>query len=133
MSLGGSGDADELGVMFDLLSNRTRRCLLYYLREHGTATRSELVDVLTGWAATGHETGVATRDDWQRMRATLHHVHLPKLTARGPVEHDPETGVVRLGSVPSWADRCMDVAFESDRTLASGAEPMPESVPDDRH
>lgn len=129
----------DIDTIFDLLADSTRRRLLYYLREHGTATRSELVDVVTGWAATdcttdvdGRDSGLVTADDWTRNRVTLHHTHLPKLVDSGLVTDDDETAVVRLGEVPPWVEQCLDTAFEADQSLAEVSSERTEARSDNR-
>ncbi|MFB6179496.1 MAG: ArsR family transcriptional regulator [Halorientalis sp.] len=119
MTLGGSQELDDLDQLFEVLSNRERRRILYYLREHGTATRRELVDVLAGWAATDREHAATTPDDWSQLATAVHHVHLPKLVDTELVAFDPETGIVRLGTLSPWIDRCLDAAFQSEQALAT--------------
>ena len=118
MDVGGSQGIGRLDTLFETLSKRERRRLLYYLREHDTATKQELVDVLTGWAATDRGDDALTREEWTQMQAALHHVHLPRLRTSDLVEYDPETGVVRVLDLPPWVDRCLDAAFESEQELA---------------
>jgi len=119
MEQGGPQEIEQLDSLFDTLAIRERRRLLYYLREHGSATKSELVDVLTGWAATDREERATNRTDWSRMQTQLHHIHLPKLQDYAFVEYDPQTDVVRLNDLQPWAERCLDAAFESEQALAS--------------
>jgi hypothetical protein len=119
MTLGGSQGIGQLDRLMEVLAKRERRRLLYYLREHETATKQELIDVLTGWAATDRDRGAVTKDDWVRMQTALHHVHLPRLEHANLVEHDPETGVIRSLDRPPWVERCLDATFEGDQELAA--------------
>ncbi|WP_136715884.1 DUF7344 domain-containing protein [Halorientalis salina] len=119
MSQGGSQGIGQLDTLMETLAKRERRRLLYYLREHDTATQQELVDVLTGWAATDRDRGTVTKDDWVRMQTALHHVHLPRLEHANLVEYDPSIDVVRLLDLPPWVERCLDAAFEGDQNLAA--------------
>lgn len=110
----------------EVLSNCYRRFLLYYLREHGTATRTELADVLAGWLASVDD-GAADSTDRDRTDIALHHVHLPKLLDAGLVEHDTNTGVFELGDYPGWVDECLDLTF---RVEAGSHSDRPESLRD---
>ena len=106
----------------EALSNHTRRFVLYYLREHGDATQTELTDVVTGWLATAAGTD-ADRAAHDERRIALQHVHLPKLRECALVEHDPDTGVVTLGDYPEWVDDCLDVTFQVE-AAAPGDRPQ---------
>ncbi|MFD1587016.1 transcriptional regulator [Halorientalis brevis] len=119
MEQAGPQGVAQLDALFETIATRERRRLLYYLREHGSATKDELVDVLTGWAATDRAEQVTTRADWTRTKTRLHHVHLPKLQDNALVEYDPQTDVVRLTDLQPWAERCLDAALESEQALAS--------------
>ena len=110
----------------EALANYYRRFLLYYLREHGSATRTELTDVLAGWLASVR--GVdADRLAHEQTQIALQHVHLPKLLDCGLVEYDADTGVVSLGAYPSWVDECLDLTF---RVEAQARGERPESLRD---
>ncbi|MFC4541473.1 hypothetical protein ACFO5R_05985 [Halosolutus amylolyticus] len=93
----------SLDLIFDILSNRHRREVLYHLndRPDGVATVDELTDTV---AAREHESGRADRDaDEERnlIRTELQHVHLPKLEDAGIVEHDRRSETVRYWTQPS--------------------------------
>lgn len=106
---------DTVDSCLDLLSNQYRRFLLYYLREHGDATLTELTDVLTGWLATLAGTD-ADRRRFERTDVSLRHVYLPELRAADLVEYDRETGVVTLESYPTWVDDYLDLTFRVEAT-----------------
>lgn len=100
---------DRLDGVLGLLSDRDRRRLLYYLREHGSATRAELADVLAGWRATDRSDGVVRAEWHDRLVTSLHHNHLPALENSALVDVDDETVVA--ADWPAWVDRCLDLAF----------------------
>lgn len=131
MEQGGLPETEQLDSLFETLTSRERRRLFYYLREHGSATKSELVDVLTGWAATDREERATTHTDWSRMQTRLHHIHLPKLEDHELVEYDSQTDVIQLTDLPSWVERCLDAAFESEQELAAAQGQPVKFVPDE--
>lgn len=99
---GEQGISPTLDATLDLLSNRRRRYVLYYLREQGRAvTVDELAEQIVAWerdageepaASIGH--GAETPND--RVTADLHHCHLPRLTEAGAVTYDQAEGYVSL-------------------------------------
>jgi len=113
----------RIDAVFDVLSHATRRRLLYYLREHGTATPDELADVLAGWRATERGDS-ATADQRRGLALDLHHQHLPALRDVGLVDRDPATDVVELRDRPAWIDRCLDVAFDVEIREQAAVDPF---------
>jgi DNA-binding transcriptional ArsR family regulator len=111
----------RLDTVFTLLSDADRRRLLYYLRDHGTATRTELADVLTGWRATDRPAGTATDGDRGQIESELHHRHLPALQDGELVTASLDSTIVETTDWPPWLDRCLDLAFELEAT--DDAEP----------
>ena len=97
-----------------LMADTDRRRLLYYLREHGTATRSELADVLTGWHATDRPEGSATDAHRERVASVLYHRHLPALREDDLVDAVGDTDTFVTTDWPQWVDRCLDVAFDAE-------------------
>jgi len=96
------------------LADQRRRRVLAYLREHGDATRDELVDVLTGWLATDRASGEADSEDHTRTALSLSHVALPKLDDVGLVTVDEETDTVALADMSPWVETCLDVVLDAD-------------------
>lgn len=86
---------DRLSDLFWALSHPYRRVILYYLREHETATLDTLTECVTGWAesAPGATAGARPADD-ERVRVQLHHAHLPMLADTGFLTYDADTGEV---------------------------------------
>lgn len=111
-----SDTSTRLDTVFLLLSDTERRRLLYYLREHGTATRTELADVLTGWLATDRKNGAATAKHRQRLGTKLHHHHIPALRDGGLVTVSSEGDVVEATDWPRWIDSYLDLAFDVEAT-----------------
>lgn len=95
----------SLNLIFDLLSNRRRRYVLYCLHEQpdGVATIGEVTDTVLAFE---HRTGNSEADqDSETQRQTiqteLQHVHLPKLADAGVLEHDQRSDTVRYWTQPS--------------------------------
>ncbi|WP_436926549.1 DUF7344 domain-containing protein [Halosimplex amylolyticum] len=104
----------ETSRLFGALSHRYRRIVLYYLREHETATLDVLVDLVTGWVQAGP--GPDESVDHAEVRAQLHHVHLPTLDSAALVEYDPDAGTVSRCEYSAAAGEILDAALESDTT-----------------
>ncbi|QSW99394.1 DUF7344 domain-containing protein [Haloterrigena alkaliphila] len=106
----------SLDLIFDILSNRRRRYVLYYLHEQpdGVATADEITDAVVSYqyataSADGDETAAADGDDSEpdleqrrlRVQTELQHTHLPKLEDAGVIEHDNRSEAVRYWTQPS--------------------------------
>lgn len=110
------GRSAEVDATFEVLSAAERRHALYYLREHEAATLDELATVVAGWLrAREDEAGVATPEDRERVRAELHHVHLPRLAAAGIVCYDLDSGEVTLRALPAFLDATIERSLATDR------------------
>lgn len=83
-------------LVFDILSNKRRRMVLYYLRQYGgSATVQELADEI---AAMENDVDVEdlTRQQQKRVYVSLYQTHLPKLEDSGISEYDDDQEEVRL-------------------------------------
>lgn len=100
---------------FRALAARPRRRLLAYLLEHETATRDDLAAVLVGWETTDTGEGAAT-EDYNRMRTSLRHTHLPMLDDAGLVTYDPTNDEVTLRDIDEYAAEILrfSIAVEQD-------------------
>ncbi|WP_135853013.1 DUF7344 domain-containing protein [Halorussus salinus] len=78
---------DSFDAIFEVLAAERRRYVLYALHRHsGRASLADLADE------------VASREgaDTERVAASLHHVHLPKLVSANVAAYDPDEETVRL-------------------------------------
>lgn len=99
----------SLETIYDALDDRQRRLALYPLRRtsDGFSDVDALVERVVEWEADEH----AGDDHADGVARTLHHVHLPKLTADGVVDYDWRTEAVRyrpgglLEAHPELAER----------------------------
>lgn len=107
----GEDGPDELPdeVLFDIVGHPERRRLLQYLLAvPGLVEVTDLVEVLQSSTPPVESTATTTEDrretrldertESQRTRVSLLHKHLPKLSDAGIVEHDDDTGTVRLAA-----------------------------------
>lgn len=96
---GSATSADAIDDAFAALRARDRRYVCYFLLEHGSASVSELADVLTGWIHATDGGIVEPRCRHQRL-LRLRHTHVPTLVEAGVVAHDEETDTLTLSPCP---------------------------------
>src|SRR6056297_1241022 len=113
--------SDEL---FSILANRTRRTVLFHLRQHRAATLAELVDVVV-------ELGEADDTETSRVTIGLHHVHLPVLTASGLVTYNAAAGIVESVSLHDEMGEWLDLAVRREIQLGDGVEASESAADDD--
>jgi len=118
-SRGEQGEAErddgpiEFDRLFSLLSTARRRYALYCIVETPVTTLSttELVNELAALEGRASD-GIPPRDE---IELTLRHTHLPKLSAAGVIDYDPERSVVSYCGgrrVDRWLDRTMAAELE---------------------
>lgn len=93
-----SSDSVELGSdqIFEILSSRRRRMVLYYLRQHGgSATMDDLAKQIAAWE---NDTPIDELTSQQRKRVyvSLYQTHLPKLADTSLIEYDADEGDIQL-------------------------------------
>ncbi|MFU8869272.1 hypothetical protein [Natronococcus sp.] len=98
-----SAEAPSLDLIFDLLSNRRRRYVLYCLSERadGVAAVDELVDAVVRLETEVGEGGRELEEHRKTVRTELRHSHLPKLDDTSLLEHDQRSDTVRYWNQPS--------------------------------
>jgi hypothetical protein len=99
--------------VYDVLSHRTRRALVYILGRTestslDTVTR-DLLDLEGDWAD-----GAEADGGTDRIKVELHHVHLPRMAASGMLEYDTDTGAIRTNGT-------LDVAYQMVDSVARDA------------
>lgn len=93
-------------TLFDLLKNRRRRYLLYALNESTSAvvTLDELTGRILEWERRMNAGVEApTAELKERIRISLHHVHLPKVSESGLIEYDYRSKTIHKETMPSAA------------------------------
>jgi len=106
----GDGDSERLScdAAFEILSNRRRRFVLYYLRgREEPAALSDLVRTVAAW-----ENGVAPEElDYKQRKRTytsLYQTHLPTMADSGVVEYGRSRDDIRLTERASALDVYLD-------------------------
>ncbi|WP_435177722.1 DUF7344 domain-containing protein [Halorussus sp. AFM4] len=93
---------------FELLADGRRRRAVAALREtDGATTLGDLAEA-TAARVDGVDRAAVPTDRRERVAASLHHCHLPKLADAGVVEYDPDESRV----VPTEAAEELDPYFE---------------------
>lgn len=113
ISDGGIGGS-VLDELFDVLSDRRRRFVLYHLGDAGgSTTRDALVDRI---AAREAADGDGDGPNREHVVAELHHVHLPRLSDAGLIEYDQRNGDVVVTEKFDRAERFLDLARAEEET-----------------
>jgi hypothetical protein len=100
--------------IFDTLASRRSRYVLACLRAaDGAVDVEDVVDRVATWE-TGKPIDLVSEEHRDRVRTSLAHTQLPKLSMMGMVEHDEREGVVRRGPHAEQADPYLDIAIERD-------------------
>lgn len=98
-STGSDTSPDVLDDAFLALRDRTRRYVCYFLLEHGTASLSEVADVITGWIH-ATDSGIVEPQCRTNQYSNLVHTHVPRLVETGVVRHDEGTETLSLDPCP---------------------------------
>lgn len=85
---------DRLGEIFDAMTDRRRRYVLYYLQEEEIAEIETLAAHVTAWEQ-NISVETVSDDDYSSVQIDLFHNHLPKLQAAALVEYDRRSLTVR--------------------------------------
>ncbi|WP_435180882.1 DUF7344 domain-containing protein [Halorussus sp. AFM4] len=89
------GGVSRLDRYLRTLGDERRRHLLYYLSDNPSATVDELAREVAA-RDTDRATSAVSEEECDRMRAKLHHEHLPRLRDYGIVDYDERNRDVRL-------------------------------------
>lgn len=109
------------------LINIRRRRILFHLRQSGSATVDELLDVLVT-----DLTGDQNDADRSSFEAVLYHIDFPKLESLDLIEFNEGEGIVRLTVEPTELGEWLDLAVQTDLRMELGEseadEPDAETV-----
>lgn len=105
IALVSAGQLDDLGITltqgFGALTHPVRKKALELMADEGVLTRTELAE------AVATDEGVP-REDADRLKAAMHHNHLPKLDDHQYVEYDERNGDVVLWTDPETVRSLLD-------------------------
>ncbi|MFC4248996.1 hypothetical protein ACFOZ7_19045 [Natribaculum luteum] len=97
-------------TVFELLLDRHRRYVLYYLFETvGEVSLEELADRLARWD------GKPTESRRECVRIELHHNHVPRLTDARVARYHPSRDTVELLPAARQLEPHLDLVADSDR------------------
>ena len=86
-------NCDVLDDMFDVLANRYRRYVLYYLADRSTADLDAVLDYIVAQEADRSDRS-DREDAMRRLRIEFHHRHLPMLEDVDLIEYDERNGTL---------------------------------------
>ncbi|NEU56533.1 hypothetical protein [Halorussus sp. MSC15.2] len=110
---GGRGISPTLDATLDLLSNRRRRYVLYYLREQGhSVTLEELAEQVASW-----ERDNGDSPDEERVLADLYHSQIPRLADADAVTFDAQDGYVSLDDDDAPLVEYLDLAAREENVV----------------
>lgn len=110
-----SNEPPQTDMIIEAIMNIRRRRILFHLRQSGSATVDELIDVIhsesviDSMSEAGHEGG---RDGLARSH--LYHQDIPKLECLGLVRFNPVEEIVDLIANPSELSDWLDLAVGTD-------------------
>jgi hypothetical protein len=89
-------DGPSRDEVFTALSNRRRRNVILYLKQHEDDARvRDIAEQLAAWE-NDLDVGEVTYKQRKRVYTALHQSHLPKLAQSGFIEYEPNRGLVSL-------------------------------------
>src|SRR6056297_3916805 len=108
------GDGPSRDEVFTALSNRRRRNVITYLKQHGDDARvRDIAEQLAAWE-NGLETNEVSYKQRKRVYTALHQSHLPKLAEGGFIEYESDRGLVSLTEQSHHLEMYLEVVSEND-------------------
>lgn len=111
----GGTQRDSLDGIFACLASSERRRIVGFVSDRAPepVPRGELATALAAWTG-GKPREEVTNEERQRAAITLHHVHLPNLTAAELIERDTDDDTVALADHPAFQDSGVLEVIEDD-------------------
>ena len=109
-------DADEPArdEVFTALSNRRRRNVITYLKQHGDDARvRDIAEQLAAWE-NDLEIAEVTYKQRKRVYTALHQSHLPKLAESGFIDYESDRGIVSLTEQSRRLEVYLEVVSENE-------------------
>ncbi len=106
-------DRDDI---FEILSNRRRRYILHYLKEHDGESEVELREVVDQVAAWENNTSIENLQSASRKRVytAIKQSHLPKLKDKGVIKFDRQRGTMSLTDAAREVELYLEYVPEED-------------------
>jgi len=106
-------DRDDI---FEILSNRRRRYILHYLKQHDDGTEANLREVVDQVAAWENSTSIENLNSTSRKRVytAIKQSHLPKLKDKGVIEFDRQRGTMSLTDAAREVELYLEYVPEED-------------------
>lgn len=111
VELDGGSDPLSLDTVFELLSTRQRRLLLYELRDEGHVELEELARRVADREAEGSASVIRV----ERVATRLHHQDLPKLHDLRVIEYDERQGDVSCSTYFPLVEKYLDLAEDDEQ------------------
>ena len=97
----------EIGTIFDVLTHRRRRYILYELQHHDEELSTQhLAMTVAAWETERSQSAVEATD-YRRVFTALHHAHLPKLADANAIAYDEAQQQVSLQDHPPLLETCL--------------------------
>lgn len=90
----------DLDAVYDVLSERRRRYVLYYLRDHATVSVQVVAEQIVEWESEPATEGVPVNQRG-RVALDLAHRHLPRLAEADLIEYDREAKEIESAEIPA--------------------------------
>lgn len=102
--------------IFEVLSNRRRRCVLHYLRSLNEGETTSLAEIASQVAAWENDVDVSEVDYENRksVQTSLYQLHLPKLADKGVVEYDSRSNTIRRTATTGRIDLFLETVDEKE-------------------
>lgn len=116
------GDRDDenavrevpIDIIFDILKNQRRRHVFRYLKEHTTATLSDLAEHVAA-LENNKEIQNLTSGERKRVYVGLYQCHLPRMDAADIIDFDSDRGQIELNEAAYQLDDYLIDTDEPDR------------------
>ena len=108
------GDGPSRDEVFTALSNRRRRNVITYLKQHGDDARvRDIAEQLAAWE-NDLEINEVSYKQRKRVYTALHQSHLPKRAEGGFIEYESDRGLVSLTEQSHHLEMYLEVVSEND-------------------
>lgn len=102
--------------IFEVLSNRRRRCVLHYLRRLNDGETTSLAEIASHVAAweNGVDVSEVSYKDRKSVQTSLYQLHLPKLADKDVVEYDQRSNTIKRTAGTQQVDLFLEAVSENE-------------------